>query len=91
MENKEVNMILQAIRELSDKVDQNHGSIQQLTQKVDQNHASIQQLTQKVDQNHAELTKRMDRMEDKMDFIQHRVGEHDEEIYKLKRKFWNSY
>ncbi|WP_018930632.1 hypothetical protein [Gracilibacillus lacisalsi] len=44
MEHNEVNMILQAIRELSEKVDTNH----------------------------TELTKRMDRMEDKMDFIQHK-------------------
>lgn len=65
-------MILQAIKELSEKIDQNHNS--------------MQQLSEKTDQNHAELTKRMVNMEDKMDYIQHKLTEHDEDIYKLKRK-----
>jgi len=72
VENKEVNMILQAIRELSAKVDQNS--------------EAIQTLSSKVDKNHIDITKRMDRMEDKMDYIQHKLTDHDEEIFKLKRK-----
>ncbi|WP_073199366.1 hypothetical protein [Gracilibacillus kekensis] len=72
MEKDEVNRILQAIRELSEKVDQNR--------------SSIQKLSEKTDQNHVKLTKRMDNRQDKMDYIQHKLTEHDEEIYKLKRK-----
>ncbi|ENH95991.1 hypothetical protein J416_13179 [Gracilibacillus halophilus YIM-C55.5] len=104
MEKSEMNMILQAIHELSDKVDQNQSSIQQLSEKVDQNQNSIQQLSEKVDQNqssiqqlsekvdlnHAELTKRLDRMEDdledKTEYMQHKLMEHDELIFKLKRR-----
>ncbi len=72
MENSEGKMIIQAIRELSVKVDQISGFNQQLTEKVDQNHTA--------------LSKRMDSMEEKMDYIQHKLIEHDQDIYTLKRK-----
>lgn len=90
MEKEEMTMILQAIKELSDKVDQNSESLLQLSDKVDQNSESLQQLLDKVDYNHETLTKRLDNlddtMEEKMEYMQHKLVEHDELLFKLKRR-----
>ncbi|WP_163580905.1 hypothetical protein [Gracilibacillus saliphilus] len=50
--------------------------------KGEQHQTSIQQLSEKVDTKHTKLTKDIDRMEDKMNFIQHKSLD-------MMKKFYN--
>lgn len=47
---------------------------------------AIRELSDKMDKNHKEVTERLDRLEEKVNYIQHKIVEHDQDIYTLKRK-----
>ncbi|MDX8047154.1 hypothetical protein SH601_14270 [Gracilibacillus sp. S3-1-1] len=86
METKEVNMILQAIKEVSEKVDENQHAIKHLDERVTKLDEKLTNLNEKVDKNHQELSGRLDKSAEKWEFLYTKYSEHDQDIYRLKKE-----
>ncbi|MFC0014494.1 MULTISPECIES: hemagglutinin [Allobacillus] len=90
MEKSEFNMIIQAIRELSDKIDGVETRLNQridgLEQRMDSLEQRMDSLEEKVDKNHGVVTGKIDRLTEKVEYIQEKMIDHDEDIFRLKKR-----